>query len=53
MTFLQKKRRAEKQLFAKAQKGKRKPAKGKAPQIKKDAYSMLRGVVAEGGMKST
>jgi hypothetical protein len=30
------------------QKGQRQPAKEKAPWIKKDAYSKLRGVVAEG-----
>jgi hypothetical protein len=43
MTYLLKKRRAEKQLFAKAQKGKRHPARRKAPWLKKDAYSRLQG----------
>jgi hypothetical protein len=48
MTHLLKKRRAEKQLFAWIKKGKRQPAKEKAPWIKKDVYSKLRGIVAEG-----
>jgi hypothetical protein len=39
-----KERRAEKQLFAKAQKGKRQPAKEKASWLKKDAYSRLQAL---------
>jgi hypothetical protein len=42
MTYLLKKRRVKQQLFDEAQKGKRNPAKEKAPWLKKDAYSKLR-----------
>jgi hypothetical protein len=42
-----KERRAEKQLFAEAQKDKRQPAKEKHHGYKKDTYSKLRVVVAE------
>jgi hypothetical protein len=37
-------RRAEKQLIAEAQKGKRQPAKEKASRLKKDTYSRLQGL---------
>ncbi len=43
--YLLKKRRAEKQLFAEAQKVKRQPVKEKASRLKKDAYSRLQGLL--------
>ncbi len=49
MTYLLKKGRAEKQLFAWQKKGKRQPAREKAPRInKKDRLLHTPGVEAEG-----
>jgi hypothetical protein len=53
MTYLLKKGRADKQLFAWQKKIRRKPAKEKAPRIKKKiAYSKLGVLIQKGGMKS-
>jgi hypothetical protein len=46
MTYLLKKRRAEKQLFTEAQKGKSSLPK-KATRLKKDAYSRLQGLLLQ------
>jgi hypothetical protein len=42
-----KKRRAERQLFAEAQKGKRQPAKEKASRLKKGTYSRLQELLLQ------
>ncbi len=44
MTCLQKNGRAEKQLFAEAQKRKSQLAKAHAARLEKDTYSMLQGL---------